>query len=140
MQVVYLQASIQGFDESYLMQIPSPRQTQKEKKEQAGSLRNVVAGRIVKKYRLVKAVSEEAKLDRRKMTLSASKLITNSTRKRKNTLKSTMSSHIVDFLERDDSSRMMPGKKDFKTVRVDDGLVKGKNAKANSERLPEKCP
>ena len=89
------------------------RQAQKENKEQAGSLRNVVAGRIVKKYRLVKAVSEETKLDRRKMTLSVSKLITNCTRKRQNTLKSTMSSHIVAFLQRDDNSRMMPGKTRF---------------------------
>ena len=77
----------------------------------------------------MKAVSEETKLDRRKMTLSASKLITNCTRKRKNTLKSTMSSHNVAFLERDDNSRIMPGKNDFKTVREDDGLVKEKRQK-----------
>ena len=80
-------------------------------------------------YRLLKAVSEETKLDRKKMTLSASKLIINCTRKRKNTLKSTMSSHIVAFLERDDNSRMIPGKKDFKTVREDNGLVKEKKQK-----------
>ena len=28
-----------------------------------------------------------------------------------------MSGHIIEFLERDDNSRMMPGRKDFKTVR-----------------------
>ena len=46
-----------------------------------------------------------------------------------------MSNHIVAFLKRDDNSRIMPGKKDFRTVREDDGLVK-----ENSERLPEKSP
>ena len=56
-------------------------------------------------------------LNRRKMSLSCTKLISNFSRKRKSTLRSTMSGHITEFLERDDNSRVMPGKKDFKTVR-----------------------
>ena len=39
-----------------------------------------------------------------------------------------MSGHIIEFLERDDNSRM-PGKKDFKTVRGKEGLGKEKNQK-----------
>ena len=40
-----------------------------------------------------------------------------------------MSGHIIEFLERDDNSRMMPGKKDFKTVRGKEGLGKEKKQK-----------
>ena len=31
-------------------------------------------------------------------------------------LRSTISGHIIEFLQRDDNSRMMPGKKDFRNV------------------------
>ena len=40
-----------------------------------------------------------------------------------------MSGHIIEFLERVDNSRMMPGKKDFKTVRGQEGLGKEKKQK-----------
>ena len=89
----------------------------------------MIAGKIVQKYRVTKAVSMATGLNRRKISLSCTKLITNFSRKRKNTLRSTMSGHIIEFLERDDNSRMMPGKKDFKTVRGKEGPEKEKKQK-----------
>ena len=51
--------------------------------KQLGSLRNVIAGKTVKKYRVTKAVSMTTGPDRRKMSLNCTKLITNFSRKRK---------------------------------------------------------
>ena len=59
------------------------RQAGKANSKQLGSLRNVIAGKIVKKYRVIKAVSMATGLNRRKMSLSCTKLITNFSRKRK---------------------------------------------------------
>ena len=87
------------------------RQAGNAHSKQLGSLRNLIAEKIVRKYRVTKAVSMATGLNRRKMLLSCTKLITNFSRKRKNTLRSTMSGHIIEFLGRDDNSRMMPGKK-----------------------------
>ena len=105
------------------------RQAGKANSKQLGSLRNVIAGKIVKKYRVTKAVSMATGLNRRKMSLSCTKLTTKFSRKRKNTSRSTMSGHIIEFLERDDNSRMMPGEKNFKTVRGKEGPGKEKEQK-----------
>ena len=59
------------------------RQAGKANSKQLGSLQNVIAGKIVRKYRVTKAVSKATGLNRRKMSLSCTKLITNFSRKRK---------------------------------------------------------
>ena len=59
-------------------------------------------------------------LNRRKMSLSYTKLITNFSRKRKDTLRSTMSGHIIEVLE---------GEKGLKTVRGKEGPGKEKKQK-----------
>ena len=103
------------------------RQAGKANSKQLGGLRNVIAGKIVKKYRVTKAFSIATGLNRRKMSLSCTKLITNFSRKRKNTLRSTMSGHIIEFLERDDNSRMMPEKRTSRLVQEKE--VPGKEKK-----------
>ena len=87
------------------------RQAGKANSKQLANLQNVIAGKIVKTYRVTKAVSMAAGLNRRKMSLSCTKLITSFSRKKKNTLRSTMSGHIIEFSERDNNSRMKPGKR-----------------------------
>ena len=49
-----------------------------------------------------------------------------------------MSGHIIEFLERDDNSRMMPGKKDFKIVQGKEGPGKEKKQKIILKNLQEK--
>ena len=90
----------------------------------------MIAGKIVKKYRVTKVVSMTTGLNRKKMSLSCTKFITFFSRKRENALRSTMSGHIIDFLERDDNSKTgLQGKQDFKTVRGKEGPGKEKKQK-----------
>lgn len=72
----------------------------------------------MKKYRCIRAVNREINLDRRKLGKVETKSIVSKRRNRVNfdKAKAELSEKVVFVLERDDNSRLMPGKKDFKKV------------------------
>ena len=72
----------------------------------------------MKKYRCIRAASREINLDRCKLGKVKSKSIVSKRRDHVNfdKAKAELFEKVVSFLERDDNSSMMPGKKDFKKV------------------------
>ncbi|KAI8498685.1 hypothetical protein Bbelb_238870 [Branchiostoma belcheri] len=86
------------------------RESYKKKRTEGKRVfRNVIAGKVVKKYRMMKTLSNElgmarnAKLNTKKKT-------------RRALARSRIQRQVREFLERDDNSRLMPGKNDCKKV------------------------
>ena len=77
-------------------------------------IRNIISGRIVKKYRLVKAMNEATKLARNSLLSAKSKSCAVSKQTRLLAIYQAKKEQVKLFLERDDNSRMMPGKNDAK--------------------------
>lgn len=79
-------------------------------------LRNVVSGRIAKKYRNIKLISEMTGLNRKRLGMGFSKTMTIPMRKRSTNIRDALAKKVDFFLSRDDNSRMLPGKKDGKGI------------------------
>ena len=78
------------------------------------AIRNIICGRIVKKYRLIRAMAGATKLARNSLMRSTSKSCTIQKRTRLLALYESKKEQVKVFLKRDDNSRMMPGKNDAK--------------------------
>lgn len=83
----------------------------KNKPGKASILRNIVVGRILKKYRFVSALSMRLKLDRNRVGKVKTKSISFSKQKRVSEVRRYRDA-VVTFMERDDNSRMLPKKTD----------------------------
>ena len=77
-------------------------------------IRNIISGRIVKNYRLVKAINEATKLARNSLLSAKSKSCAVSKQTRLFAIYQAKKEQVKLFLERDDNSRMIPGKNDAK--------------------------
>lgn len=88
------------------------RESAQENKTTAGKqvIRNIICGQIVKKYRLIKAMASATKLARNSLMRSTSKSCTIQKRTRLLALYESKKEQVKVFLERDDNSRLMPGK------------------------------
>ena len=86
----------------------------KEGKEDRGLATRVIAGNILKKYRCIREMGRSTGLDRRNLAKSKGKLIYPA-RKRQARKQEQLTKAVIEFLERDDNSQMMPGKGDFKS-------------------------
>lgn len=75
-------------------------------------LQNLVAGNVLKKYRLLQKFGEKTGMSRNKLSKVRSKSVNigSLTRIRETT---KMRQKVIEFLERDENSRNMPGKGDF---------------------------
>lgn len=92
------------------------RESAHENKTTAGKqvIHNIICGRIVKKYRLIKAMAGATKLARNSLMRSTGKSCTIQKRTRLLALYELKKEQVKVFLKRDDNSRMMPGKNDAK--------------------------
>ncbi|XP_035684140.1 uncharacterized protein LOC118421089 [Branchiostoma floridae] len=96
----------------------------KKKTDGKRVLRNVVSGKIVKKYRMMSTLTKAMG-----MTKKGSRKIKTSLPHVREALKK----RVENFLNRDDNSRMMPGKKDCKKVGKDKSTVREKFMSENSD-------
>ena len=71
-------------------------------------------GKILKKYRGMKYISNETKLNRHRLAKVKSKELTPSRRQRLVDHQGRMRKLVRDFLSRDDNSRILPNKYDVK--------------------------
>lgn len=88
-------------------------------KTQSQSERNVimrvVSGKIVKKYKCLDTVRKQTGLGRKGLKASHTKEVRPVMRKRLEKERNKLRQEVIQFLERDDISIQMPGKKDSKT-------------------------
>jgi hypothetical protein len=73
-----------------------------------------VNGKILKKYRGMKYISNEIKLNRHRLAKVKSKQLTPNRRQRLVDHQERMRKLVHDFLSRDDNSRILPNKNDVK--------------------------
>ncbi len=72
----------------------------------------IVSGKIIKKYKMKKALGTSTRLDRRKLN-NLSKSVTHVEKRTRNAMiNSKITREIHEFLSRDDNSRVLPGKAD----------------------------
>ena len=74
-------------------------------------VRHVVTGKVIKKYRLKKALAENTYLDRRKF-INRKKSFEIRKRSRNTAISRQITNTIREYLEREDNSRLLPGKAD----------------------------
>ena len=87
----------------------------KEKKNRKQSIRSMVSGNILKKYRLIGDATTKTNTDRRKLSKVKSKVV-NPT-KSKRGFEPKLYKTVVDFYYRGDVSTALPGKRDAKKVK-----------------------
>ncbi|KAK6186926.1 hypothetical protein SNE40_006182 [Patella caerulea] len=75
-------------------------------------LYGVVSGKIIKKYRCMSIVEKEMTLSRKSLRRNNSKNLQLIPRKRMETVRTDLQQKVKAFMEREDISRMMPGKND----------------------------
>ena len=85
------------------------------RKKKVRDLTKVISGRIVKKYRCASLVSKCSSIDRRTLGSVGSKNLEERGRVKLRDVHKYMK-EVVDFLQRDDNSRSMPGKADHVTT------------------------
>ena len=85
-------------------------QSTKEKKNQRKSIRRLISGKILRKYKLLKYTAEKTGNDRRKMGKETSKVL-NVCRKNRG-FDQNIYKEVIDFFNRDYVSTALPGKKD----------------------------
>ena len=83
----------------------------KSKSNKNQKIVRIVSGKVIKKYKLKKQLADETGLDRRKMN-SETKDANVKRRKRNELISQAISRDIRKFLEREDNSRILPGKAD----------------------------
>jgi len=74
------------------------------------NIHRVASGLVMKKYRLKSTLEKATTLNRRKFLHGKS--VVSEKKKRLAKVREQMNAEIVNFLERDDNSRMLPGKND----------------------------
>ena len=79
-------------------------------------VRNVVFGKIAKKYRNIKLISEMTGLNRKRFGMGHLKLMNMPKRKRSTNIRYALANKVEVFLSRDDNSRMLSGKKNGKGI------------------------
>ena len=83
-------------------------------------LHNTLAGKIVKKYRCISLLSRNSGFSRSLLSGTSSKSLVMERKTRKRELQ-CYRDDVIDFMERDDNSRNMPGKSDH--VKIDKNTV-----------------
>ena len=87
------------------------KEAARQNKKKSSVLRNIVSGRIAKRYRNVRLISKMTGFDRKSLDEGCSKSMTIPLRKRSTNLCDVFADKVDQFLCRDDNSRMLPGKK-----------------------------
>ena len=84
-----------------------------DKSNEKDACSRVISGRVLKKYRMIRYAGTKTGLERRKLACAQGKNMTQCLNK-KQVRRSWRVLHdeVLEFLTRDDNSRMMPGKKD----------------------------
>jgi hypothetical protein len=90
----------------------------------SSQLEALVSGKILKKYRGMKYISNEIKLNRHRLAKVKSKQLTPNRRQRLVDHQERMKKLVQDFLNRDDNSRILPNKNDVKNN--PDGIMQPK--------------
>ena len=84
----------------------------KEKKNRKQSIRSMVSGNILNKYRLIRYTATKTNTDQRKLSKVKSKVVNQT--KSKRGFEPKLYKTVVDFYYRDDVSIALPGKRDAK--------------------------
>lgn len=84
-----------------------------KKSTRRGLAASIVSGNILRKYRCVRTLSKAISLNRTTLSKSQGKLMYPA-KQREVQKQKQLNKAIQEFLERDDNSRMMPGKGDFR--------------------------
>ena len=79
------------------------------------SIRNIISGRILKKYRLLKYAAEKTGTNRMKLSKVHSKFLT--VNKKSRETNKSLKNDVIEFYCRDDVSTALPGKRDSKKVK-----------------------
>ena len=87
-----------------------------EKKNARQSIRRLLSGKILRKYKLLTYVAKKTGNDRRKMGKETSKVLRVTRNKRG--FDPDVHKQVIEFYHRDDVSTPLPGKKDAKSVKV----------------------
>ncbi|WAR01023.1 hypothetical protein MAR_025395 [Mya arenaria] len=98
------------FSECLNEEIRSAKDAQENRSDRKTVVHKVVSGRVIKRYRLKSTLEEHTRLNRRKSYACKSVLLCK--RSRLTTLRQSVRNEVLKFLERDDNSRVMPGKAD----------------------------
>ena len=80
---------------------------------------NIVCGKILKKYRMLRKLSIETELTHYTIHTDEKKSCEAMPKRKANRIYLQIREEITKFLERDDNSRNMPGKDDIKTVNME---------------------
>ena len=86
-----------------------------ERKNNRESIRRLLSGKILRKYKLIKYASEKTGNNRRKMCRSTSKNLNNQSKKQG--FDPEIRAEVLKFYGRDDNSTALPGKRDAKRVK-----------------------
>ena len=86
-----------------------------EERNRKQGIRNLISGKILKKYRMGKLVSKITGTNRNKLSKVSSKLLITKPKKRQEDVE--LKNLVKDFYCRDDNSTTMPGKRDSKKVK-----------------------
>lgn len=92
------------------------REAGKERKNSKKSIRSIISGEILKKYRLLRYAATKTATDRRKLSKVQNKVI-NPT-KSKRGFEPKVYAAVINFYNRDDVSTALPGKRDAKKVKT----------------------
>ena len=84
----------------------------KEKKNRKKSIRNILSGKILKKYKLLSYTASKTGLNRRKMSNITGKVVCEENQKRG--FQPEIYAKVLEFYNRDDVSTALPGKRDAK--------------------------
>ena len=87
----------------------------KEKRNNKKSIRTILSGKVLKKYKLLKYAASKTGTNRRKLNIN-SKVIVQEPRKKKG-FNPEIYAKVLAFYNRDDVSTALPGKRDAKTHR-----------------------
>ena len=90
------------------------KEATRQNKKKSSVLRNIVFGRLVKRYKNVSLISKMTGFDRKNIGEGCSKSMTIPPKKRSTNLRDVFADKADQFLCSDDNSRMLPGKKDGK--------------------------
>ena len=91
------------------------REAGKEKKNSKQSIRSVISGKILRKYKLIHYAARRTNTDRRKLSKGLSKVI--NPNKSKRGFEPNLYKAVINFYNHDDVSTALPGKRDAKKVK-----------------------
>ena len=91
------------------------RKAGNEKKNSKQSIRSVISGKILRKYKLIHYAARRTNTFRRKLSKGSNKVI--NPNKSKRGFKPNLYKVVINFYNRDDVSTALPGKRDAKKVK-----------------------